>query len=253
MADASAARVEVLFAGSGDAFGSGGRLQTTICLSGAGPLVLVDCGATALIGLRRAGVDPNDVAAVVVTHLHGDHFAGLPFLVLDGQFRRRERDLVVAGPVGTAARLRAAMDVLYPGMADVRRRFEVRVVELVPGEPADLGAAEVTGVGVVHASGAPALAVRVRYGGRTVAYTGDTEWTPAIVEAADGADLFVAEAYAWDRRIRYHLDWSTLAGHRAELGCARLAVTHMGPEMLGRVGELPADVLAAEDGLLVPL
>lgn len=242
---------ELLFAGAGDAFGSGGRLQTTICLSGAGPRVLIDCGATALVALKRAGVDPNEVAAVVVTHLHGDHFAGLPFLVLDGQFRRRERDLVVAGPAGTAERLRAAMDALYPGMAQVRRRFDVRVVELVPGEPADVGAAEVNAFEVVHASGAPALAVRVRYGGAAVGYTGDTEWTPAIVAAAEGTDLFAAEAYTWDRPVRFHLDWATLDRHRGELGCARLAVTHMGPDMLAHLADLPPEVLVADDGVTV--
>lgn len=244
---------DVLFAGSGDAFGSGGRLQTTICLSGAGPRVLIDCGATALVALKRAGVDPNEIDAVAVTHLHGDHFAGLPFLVLDGQFRRRERDLVVAGPVGTTARLRAAMDVLYPGMADVQRRFGLRVVELEPGSAADLGGTEVTGLQVMHASGAPALALRVRYGGRTVGCTGDTEWTPAIAQAAEGTDLFVAEAYSWDRPIRYHLDWATLSSHRAELACARLAVTHMGPQMLARLADLPPDVVAADDGVVVPV
>lgn len=245
--------IEVLFAGAGDAFGSGGRLQATICLSGAGDRVLLDCGATALVALKRTGVDPNEISAVAVTHLHGDHFAGLPFLILDGQFRRRERDLVVAGPVGTATRLRAAMEVLYPGMADVRRRFVVTVVELRPGEPTDLGAAEVTGIEVVHASGAPPLALRVRYGGRTVACTGDTEWTPAIVDAAEGADLLIAEAYAYDRPIRYHLDWTTLAAHRGDLRCAQLAVTHLGPEMLDRTGELPPDVVVATDGLVLTL
>jgi ribonuclease BN (tRNA processing enzyme) len=243
----------VLFAGSGDAFGTGGRLQTTMCLSGAGPVVLVDCGADALVGLKRAAVDPARVETVVLTHLHGDHFSGIPFLVLDGQFSHRERDLVVVGPAGTGDRLRITMDALYPGMADVRRRFAVRIVELQPGRPVDLDALEVTGLEVVHASGAPSLAVRVRYGSRTVAYTGDTEWTPAIVHVADGADLLVAEAYTWDRRIRYHLAWAALAEHRDELRCSRLALTHMGPEMLARVDDLPPGVTGARDGLVLAL
>src|ERR671929_2175215 len=102
------------FLGSGDAFGNGGRFQTCFWLEGAGDSLLIDCGATSLTALKAAGIEPNDIGTVVLTHLHGDHFGGVPFLVLDGQFRRRERDLVVAGPAGTAARLRAAMDVLYP-------------------------------------------------------------------------------------------------------------------------------------------
>lgn len=245
--------VRVSFAGSGDAFGSGGRLQTTICVSGAGPPVLIDCGATALVGLKRALVDPARVRVIALTHLHGDHFAGIPSLVLDGQFSRREADLSVVGPAGTGERLRAAMDALYPGMADVRRRFAVRVVELETEEPVELEGVQVTGFEVVHPSGAPALAIRLGYEGRTITYTGDTEWTPAISAAGNGADLLIAEAYTWARSIPYHLAWATLAEHRGELSASRLVITHMGPEMLGRLQELPDDVIAAEDGLTLTL
>jgi ribonuclease BN (tRNA processing enzyme) len=241
----------VLFAGAGDAFGSGGRLQTCLCLSGAGPRVLVDCGTTALVGLKRAHVNPNEVEVVVVTHLHGDHFGGIPFLVLDGQFSGRERDLLVAGPYGTADRLRVLMEALYPGSSGIDRRFHLDVVELQPRQPAAVGPATVTGFEVVHASGAPALSVRVVYGGQIITYSGDTEWTPELIDAADGADMFVCEAYFFERRVRYHLDWATIKVHRAELRSRRIALTHMSAEMLGRVGELPGDVLVAEDGAVV--
>jgi ribonuclease BN (tRNA processing enzyme) len=68
--------MRVRFVGSGDAFGSGGRWQTCIHLSGAGQVLLVDCGATSLTALTAQGLDPNEVDAVAVTHLHGDHFGG---------------------------------------------------------------------------------------------------------------------------------------------------------------------------------
>jgi ribonuclease BN (tRNA processing enzyme) len=215
--------------------------------------VLVDCGATALVGLKRAGVDPNEIAAVIVSHLHGDHFGGLPFLVLDGQFRHRSTDLVVAGPHGLTERLSTTMEAMYPGMTTVRRRFDVSVVELEPGVETGVGPAEVTGVEVIHASGAPALALRVAHRGHTISYSGDTEWTPQLIDASQDADLFVCEAYSWTRKIRFHLDWETLVAHRAELACRKLAITHMGPEMLQHLDDLPADVIVAEDGEVVSL
>jgi ribonuclease BN (tRNA processing enzyme) len=245
--------VDVLFAGSGDAFGSGGRLQTTICVRDGDGCVLLDCGATAVVALKRVGVDPNTVHTVVLTHLHGDHFAGLPFLILDGQFSRRKRDLTVAGPIGTSARLRQAMEVLFPGMSTVDRRFDVHVIEVSAGVPAHLGAAEATGFEVVHPSGAPALAIRLRYQGRTIAYTGDTEWTPQIAEAADGADVLIAEAYTWSRAINYHLRWMDLAERLDGLRCRRLIVTHMSPDMLQHVADVPDGVVAAIDGATVVL
>ena len=86
--------VTVTFAGSGDAFGSGGRYQACIHLrpDGASP-VLLDCGATSLSALKRLGLHPGEITAVFVSHLHGDHFGGLPFLILDEQFSRRTRPL----------------------------------------------------------------------------------------------------------------------------------------------------------------
>jgi ribonuclease BN (tRNA processing enzyme) len=240
--------VRVRFAGSGDAFGSGGRWQTCIHVSGEGQVVLVDCGATSLTALKAQGLDPGAVDTVAVTHLHGDHFGGLPFLILDGQFSHRARPLRVAGPPGIAARLAEAMEVLFPGSSQVRRRFEVEVTELRPdGAPASLGAAVVRGWEVVHASGAPPLALRVELGGRGFGYSGDTQWTAALAEAARGTDLFAVEAYTFDRPVRYHLDYQTLRAHLSEIEAQRVVLTHMSADMLARLAD--ADIPAAYDGM----
>ena len=243
--------LRVHFLGSGDAFGSGGRLQTCLCLDGPGGRVLIDCGATSLVAMKRAGIDPASVNAVLVTHLHGDHFGGIPFLVLDGQFGRREAPLTVAGPPGTRDRLTAAMEVLFPGSSTAPRRFPTEIVELAPGVPRAVGAVTVTGVPVQHPSGAPSYAVRVEWAGRTVVYSGDTEWCESLVDAARGADLFVCEAYTFERRIPHHLDHATLARHLGRVRARRVILTHLGPEMLARRREAAAE--CADDGLVVEL
>ena len=79
--------------------------------------------------MRQQQLDPNEIDTVLISHLHGDHFGGVPFLVLEGQFRHRTRDLTVIGPPGTRSRLEQAMETLFPGSSTVRRRFEIRVVE----------------------------------------------------------------------------------------------------------------------------
>jgi ribonuclease BN (tRNA processing enzyme) len=242
----------IQFIGSGDAFGSGGRRQTCIAVSGDDQRLLVDCGTTSVLGLKALGLDPNTVSAVAVTHLHGDHFGGLPFLILDGQFSRRTAPLRVAGPPGTRTRLTQAMEALFPGSSQVRRRFDVDVVELAPsGSPTPLGAATVRGWEVEHPSGAPPLALRVELGGVTFGYSGDTQWTPVLASAARGADLFAAEAYTFDRPVRYHLDYATLRAHLGELAAHQFVLTHMSADMLGRLAE--ADQPAAYDGLIIDL
>jgi ribonuclease BN (tRNA processing enzyme) len=112
--------------------------------------------------------------------------------------------------------------------------------------PVEVGPVRVTGFGVVHASGAPPFALRVAGEGKVVAYSGDTEWTESLIGAARGADLFIAEALVYDKRVKYHLDLATLLQHRARLDCRRLVVTHMGEDMLARLDGLPVE--AAEDG-----
>src|SRR5437588_9842682 len=243
------AAVRLRFLGSGDAFASGGRLQTCFHLEGGREPMLIDCGATALVALKRERIDPASIGCVVLSHLHGDHFAGLPWLILDGQFGDRTRPLLIGGPPGTQGRFRQAFDALYPGAASVERAFEVQIVELAERAPCELGPAAVTPFAVAHASGAPSYALRVEYGGKVIAYSGDTEWTDSLLDIARGADLFVCECNYFDKRVPGHLNYRTLASHRPELECERLIVTHMSEEMLERAGEL--EVETAADGLVI--
>jgi ribonuclease BN (tRNA processing enzyme) len=245
------AALTVQFVGSGDAFGSGGRFQTCISVRGAGTHVLLDCGASSLVALKRLGLDPSAVDAVLVTHLHGDHFGGLPFLVLDGQFSQRERPLLVAGPSGVRERVLQAMEVLFPGSAATARRFELRFVELPERVPTPVAGFTVTGYAVDHASGAPAYALRLAAAGRVVAYSGDTAWTEVLVEVARDADLFICEAYSFDKRIPYHLSYATLRAQRPRLTCRRLVLTHPSADLLAHAADVAEEL--AEDGMILTL
>jgi len=238
--------VKVRFLGSGDAFGSGGRFQTCIHVESGASQLLLDCGASSLIAMRRFGVDPQAIDTVILSHLHGDHFGGVPFLILDGQFKRRTRPLLVAGPPGVETRVRDAMEVFFPGSTRIERKFETRFVELADRVAVAVGPVHVTGYEVSHASGAPPFALRITGEGKIVTYSGDTEWTESLVDAARGADLFIAEALSYDKRIRYHLDLATLLEHRSRLDCRRLILTHMGEDVLARLDGLAVE--AAEDG-----
>lgn len=239
-------QVEILFLGSGDAFGSGGRFQTCFHVRAEATQFLIDCGASSLIAMKRFGVDPSSLDIILLSHLHGDHFGGLPFLILDAQFSRRTRPLVIAGPPGVEARVRDAMEVLFPGSSAVQRKFIVQFAELAEGSETVLGPLSVIPYRVVHPSGAPAFALRVTCGGKVIGYSGDTEWTDTLVQAARGADLFICEAYVFEKKIKYHLDYRTLMDRRTQLGCRRLMLTHMSDDMLQRLQGLDAD--SAEDG-----
>ena len=241
-------KVSVTFAGSGDAFGSGGRFQACIHLRPDGaPPVLLDCGATSLTALKRCGLDPGEVRGVFVSHLHGDHFGGLPFLVLDGQFAGRTDPLTVIGPPGTAARLHTAMECLFPGSWAARRRFTVRVRELAPGATVQAAGLTAAAWAAEHPSGAPSLCLRLTVAGKVIGYTGDTAWTSSLIQVAAKADLLIAEAYYRDKPVPHHLRLADLQAHRAELDSRRIILTHLSGDMLGAPGQHDFEI--ASDGL----
>lgn len=243
------------FLGSGDAFGSGGRFQTCIYVRSGGAAathLLVDCGASSLIAMKRFGVDPSVVDTILLTHLHGDHFGGVPFFIMDAQYvSRRRKPLVVAGPPGLEGRIFGLMEMLFPGSSKQERGYDLRFVELEEGKVGEIEPIAVTPYAVSHPSGAPSYALRIILEDKILAYSGDTSWTEALIPAAKAADLFVCDCQSFDGAPWYHLDYHTLMDHRERLGCRRLVLTHMGDDMLDKIGGLEAQ--GAEDGMELSL
>jgi ribonuclease BN (tRNA processing enzyme) len=244
--------MRVTFLGSGDAFGSGGRFNTCFLIESVPAPFLIDCGASSLIAMRKYGIDPNTIRTIFVSHLHGDHFGGLPFFILDAQFySRRTGPLTLVGPVGFKDRLRAAMELFFPGSADATRKFTTDVHEIAAGERYTFHGVNVSPYLVQHACGAPPLALRLDVGGKIVTYTGDTEWTDAVIAAGQGADLLIAEALTFERKLKFHLDYASLKENLTKIGAKRVILTHMGPDMLEHIGDVPEEV--AHDGLVIEI
>jgi ribonuclease BN (tRNA processing enzyme) len=244
--------MQLRFVGCGDALGSGGRFNTCFHVTGAHVNFLIDCGASSLPALKRLGIARDAIDLVLITHFHGDHFGGLPFLLLDAQFTRRSRPLVIAGPQGIEAKLANLMEVLFEHSSKTKQRFDLSVVALEPEQSRTFGEVKVTPYPVVHGeSGGPFLAYRIEAEGRVIAYSADTEWTDTLIPAARGADLFIAEAYYYDKIVKNHLSLKTLEAHLPDINAKQLVLTHMSEDMLARLGELP--YLAAHDGMAIEL
>ncbi|MGH6736585.1 MAG: MBL fold metallo-hydrolase [Methyloceanibacter sp.] len=241
--------------GCGDAFGAGSRLQTSFHVRAGPSTFLIDCGVTSLIGMRRLGIRPNDIDTVFVSHLHGDHFGGLPWLLIDAKYvSNRTRPLVVTGPKGIERRFVTAAEALYPNSTTVERGFDLSFVEYEEQKPLEVGGVTVTPFEVKHPSGAPPYALRFDVEGKALAFTGDTGWVDVLCDVARGADLLISECFQYDVTLPIHLDYKTIDANYAKLGAKRVLLTHMGEAMLAQVGTVDRSrYLVAEDGMVLDL
>jgi ribonuclease BN (tRNA processing enzyme) len=247
--------MRVTIIGCGDAFGAGGRLQTSFHVRTGGTSFLIDCGASSLIGLRKLGLEPNEIDTVYLSHLHGDHFGGLPWLLIDAHFvSKRTRPLTIAGPKGTEQRLATLAEAVYPGTLTAKRGFEVSFVEYEARESFEARGVTVTPFEVHHPCGAPPYALRFSLEGKVLAFTGDTGWVDALYAVAQGADLFISECFQYDVKHPIHLDYKTIDANYAKLGAKRVVLTHMGEAMLAQVPNVDTSrYLVSHDGMTLEL
>jgi ribonuclease BN (tRNA processing enzyme) len=242
-------RVRVL--GSGDAFGSGGRLHSAYLVETPECTFLLDCGPSVLQGLKRAQVDTGRIDFVLLSHLHGDHFGGVPFLLLEYVYENpRTRPLVVAGPRETEARCRGLHEALYQRIARDAPPYPLTYRELSL-EPITLQGVRIAPFIVPHAEELTCFGYRLDVAGRSICFSGDTGWTEALVAQSHGVDLFLCECTTYETQLSLHLSYPEIARRVADFGCRRLVLTHLGSEPLARLGDLTIE--CAEDGLVIDL
>ena len=241
------------FIGCGDAFGSGGRFNTCFHLMGDQTNLLIDCGASSLVAMKQVGTDRNAITTIVITHFHADHFGGIPFFVLDAQFFSKRREpLTIVGPVGLEDWYARVMETAFPGSSQPAQKFALHLVEIAAGQSLEVQGITVRAFQAVHGPpDGPYLAVRIEAEGRSVAYTGDTEWTPALIPAAQDADLFIADAYFRDKAVFTHLSLNTIEANLDQLRPRRLVLTHMSDDMLHHPDRALYE--CAEDGMVIAI
>ena len=232
--------------GCGDAFGSGGRNHSGYLVEADQRLFLLDCGPTTLPAMKRAGFDPLGLDAIFLSHLHGDHFGGIPFFFVDYLYQRsRSQPLHIAGPAGTEEKVSDLFRLMY-GARDLPP-VEFHLLE--PEKPALVAGIEVFPFRVPHQMSEVSLALKAGYGGKQILFSGDSAWTERFINEARGVDLFLCECSFYDQGAGNHIRYLTLRENLPRLECKRLILTHLGEEMLARRSELA--VVCAEDGMVI--
>lgn len=243
---------EVVFVGTSDAFGAGGRRQSAVFVRGERGALLLDCGVTTNTGLLALGIERDEVDAILVSHFHGDHFGGIPLFLLGALYEDgRKRPLEIAGPPQIEARVRRLAEAMGHSIDEQDWSFPIRFHELRPGAEMPVGPAAARAFPTRHQLEANPHGHRVTLGRETLVYSGDTGWFDELPRHAAGADLFICECTFHDRRFDFHLNLEQLEQHRGDFDCDRIVLTHLGSEMAERRGAVSFET--ADDGVRVKL
>jgi ribonuclease BN (tRNA processing enzyme) len=209
-----------------------------------GNVVLLDCG-NGVFGKLRRFVDYLDVDAVVISHLHADHFLDLVPYAYALTYAPRQQSVPVDRWPGTD---RPARPTLYapPGAREVFRRVvgawgnedliesAFEIVEYEASSRLGVGPFKLSFTPVRHFTETFAISVSSMEGGGRLAYGADSGPAPELIEFARDAGLFLVEATLPSPEptgARGHLTAQEAAEHAREAAAKRLVLTHISDEL----------------------
>jgi ribonuclease BN (tRNA processing enzyme) len=245
--------MRVTFLGTGNAFSGAGRAQSAVLIEDHGGRWLLECGATTPYLLKREGIDPSTIEMVAVSHLHGDHFAGLPFLLLGARDEEgRKSALYLVGPPLLKARIKDLLLGLYSESNPDEWPFPLEYHALKPGQSLLVLGRTIRAFAANHMTDGTALCLRVESEGKVIAFSGDTGALAPLAEVAEGADLFICECTLEKPAQVRHLSVEDIARLRPGWNARRVVLTHLSAESR-RAAEGLSGVEVAEDGAWIEL
>jgi ribonuclease BN (tRNA processing enzyme) len=243
---------EVVFIGTSDAFGAGGRRQSAILTRAPGGGVLLDCGTTTSTGLCELGISRDEIDAIVISHFHGDHYGGIPILLLAALYEdQRKHPIRIAGPPGVEHYVRRLAEAMFYGIDDREWSFPIRFQEFHAGESMEVGPVRIEAFEALHQPATQPHGLRIDTGADRIVYSGDTGWFDALPDRVGEADLFICECTYHTNDFGYHINQQRLVRHQRDFRCGRVVLTHLGAEMTDRRGQAVFET--ADDGLIVRL
>lgn len=249
----NSAPVTVTLLGTGDAFASFGRVQAGYLIDAPGGRILMEAGPGLMPALKTNGIAPDSFDLLLISHLHGDHFAGLPFLILDYMWETpRKKVLTVAGPPKLEERTWLLMRTMFPHFELDKIKRKLKFVVLEPGSSTRLGKFKVRAIRSPHTRPDISLSLRIDGGGKSIVFSGDSGWNDELVELSAGADLFLCECtYYESTELNFHLNYPLLAANRDKFKARRMVLTHLGREVLSRADEIVLEM--GYDGMKIEI
>ena len=186
--------------------------------------ILLDCGFTTPHRYFADCFDPNQLEALWISHFHGDHFFGVPLLLLRFWEMGRVKPLLLAGPNGLREKIEMALDLAYPSFLG-KLQYALEYRELEDGDSFQ-GAGFLWQVAATEHS-QPCLALRLNGDGKSIFYSGDGRSTAGSANLAKGCTLMVHEAYRVAGQTANHGSLAECLALAHQAGCEKLAIVHV--------------------------
>ncbi|MFN0095612.1 MAG: MBL fold metallo-hydrolase [Dehalococcoidia bacterium] len=222
--------LDITFIGTGNAFSPAG-----LCCNGflVNRQFLFDAPPQSLSSLNTIGIDANEIDAVVISHHHGDHFLGLPFLLLHWRWKGRTKPVRIIGPRGTEALGKDIAEKVFPGVLS-GTSYDLEWLDAAPGSPVLLKGLEVEPHLMTHDEGLEmCLGYGIRVGRHRLGYTGDTILCDSVMDLARSSDILISECASRDGKVPVHMNLLddmpiVRAAMKPE---AELILTHISPDV----------------------
>jgi len=240
--------IELTIIGCGDAFASGGKFHTCFYVRSESCNFLIDCGASAITSLKQQGIRCEDIDVVLISHFHGDHFGGLPFLLLDASVNKRKKPITIVSPPGGKEKVEKLFELLYPG-SELSKELIVNYQEYHDSKVLSTSNLMLIAFPVKHKEATLPHGLRIVIDSKVISYSGDTEWTPVLENLAENADLFICECNFFESNIEGHMNYETLVEKIPDLYCKQILLTHFGEEMIGNLERMKSSY--ASDGMKI--
>ncbi len=236
--------MKVTFLGTGEACDPD-HPNTSLLLETGPDSHLLDCGFTVPHAFFPHCQDPEQLKTLWISHFHGDHFFGVPLLLLRLWEMGRKEPLQIISAVPAEKKIQEAMELAYPNFQK-RLQFPVRFARLEPGKTFHYQELTYKAAEAIHSQ--PSYGLKVTQGSKSFYYSGDGRATEETEQLMRGCDLIVHEAFTLEEKLEDHGSIASCIRLWKASDCKQMALIHLARETRAEKAILKK-ILAENKGL----
>lgn len=238
--------------GTGNAFNQESRLNSSYLVELNGKNILMDCGFTVPFSLQQQNISFSSIDYLLITHYHGDHFAGLSALILGLKYvYPQDKKLTIIGPNNPKAKVEELLKLLYPGNEKIINELNIDFIS-VPKEGGNvlIDDLEIDVHQMVHSDASFPVGYILKSGNNKTGFTGDTCWHNGLIDFINQSDQVIMECHFVEKVGEGHISVEELEAEAlVQEKKSDIFLTHLYEGSSAKAKELGYNVLSDGDVL----